>query len=31
MVQREIVEKMRYASKVAALSVLAQDSESDSE
>jgi predicted thioesterase len=31
MVQREIVEKMRYAAKVAALSVLAQDSESESE
>jgi predicted thioesterase len=31
MVQREIVERMRYAAKVAALSVMAQDVESDSE
>ena len=31
MVQREIVEKMRYSAKVAALSVMAQDAGSDSE
>jgi len=31
MVQREIVERVRYSAKVAALSVLAQDSDTDSQ